>query len=131
MTSLYPIVLIVLLLLSWDRQRLTSTPQTFSRSTSTILLFSSWSTVDVRRRPFYSSFHHASYTTDFTNSEHEVCPEIKNKPRNTHPRNKRGCFYHSPTYGSGEHEFDSHPSFEVQLLFNIFIVFRDHKLLRT
>ena len=41
------------------------TPQTFSWSMLTILLFSTWSTVDVRRRPFYSPFHHAPLNSYF------------------------------------------------------------------
>ena len=49
-----------------DPRRLTLTPQTFSRSTLTILLFSTWSAVDIRRRPFYSPFHHALFI-------HQVC----------------------------------------------------------
>ena len=43
-----------------DCRRLKLTPQTFSQLTSTILLFSTWSTsVDPRRRPFYRPFHPA------------------------------------------------------------------------
>ena len=67
-------------LINFVHWRSTLTPQLFSRSTltillfsiwststtaffywliSTILLFSTWSTVDARRQPFYSPFHHA------------------------------------------------------------------------
>ena len=53
-------------LINVDCRQSMLTPLHFSWSTSTRLHFSSLSTVDARRLPFYSPFHHTRFKTGFT-----------------------------------------------------------------